>query len=105
MADFEQQVQQLMAITGCEDQAFCAELLLTHSFDVVSAHAVNNLRGEENENLFVLPSPLPPHLSVHGSPAFFADEATERAWFGSHYRAASLLTAEREEEENSITPT
>eukprot|EP00729_Bicosta_minor_P011535 gene11535-25432_t len=38
MADFEQQVQQLMSVTGCADQAFCAELLLQNSFDVGFYH-------------------------------------------------------------------
>ena len=66
MADFEQQVQQLMAITGCEDQAFCAELLLAHSFDVVSAHAVNNLHGEKKtkESFCSLFHPLSLHISA-----------------------------------------
>jgi hypothetical protein len=32
--DFDKQVVHLMDITGCTDQAFCAELLLQHEFNM-----------------------------------------------------------------------
>ena len=103
--DFDEQVKQLMSVTGCADQAFCAELLLNNSFDMVRVVASNHTAPHYHQNQSYIHPPSakgflffsPFVLSEKAFQKFFKkalrlrSAAATRAWPSARCRKQLLL--------------